>query len=143
MFISAETCLIGVSLLDGDGVAIEKCYEIDTETGIGIAYLDGRPISNRLIDFTVLEFDNGRVSRCRCEWVRPIKVLSPSGYEITSNLDMFVASRFANLKRVIDRKAEVAGKRQTEKFWAIECELYAVRNQLISVANMLKNFAVS
>jgi hypothetical protein len=123
MFLSAETCPPCISVFDGDGILIKNCFEIDTETGIGVAFLDGKPMENKLEDFTILEFESGHVSRCRCEWRRPIEVRSASGYKISSPLDMLIASRFNNLRHRIDRKAGAAETRQAKHFQAIQRRL--------------------
>lgn len=142
MFLSAETCPPGVSVFDGDGVQIKNCFEIDTETGIGVAFLDGKPMENKLEDFTVLEFENGQVSRCRCQWRKPIEVRSPSGSKITSNLEMLVVSRFENLRNHINRKAEAADKRQANRFRRIQHELNYMAGDLKIALYELQDFTV-
>jgi hypothetical protein len=142
MFLSAETCLPCISVFDGDGVQIKNCFEIDTETGVGIAYLDGKPMENKLEDFTVLEFENGHVSRCRCQWRRPIEVRSTSGCKISSPLDMLVVSRFQNLGNHINRKAESADIMQAHRFRRIQDRLECMADDLKIALYELKTFMV-
>lgn len=130
MFLSAETCPPCISVFDGDGVQIKNCFEIDTETGIGTAFLDWKPMENKLEDFTILEFENGQVSRYRCQWRRPIEVRSASGCKISSPLDMLVVARFENLNNYINRKFESADTMQAHRFRRIQDRLECMARDL-------------
>lgn len=140
MFVSAESCPFGISVFDGDGVMIENCFEIDTETGVGIAYFNGKPMANRLVDFAVLDFEAERVARCRCEWKKPIELRSKAGSRITTNLEMLVVLRFQNLANHQNLKAKVFRERQIGKFREIENHLSDMKNDLKIAIHELQSF---
>lgn len=140
MFVSAENCPLGISVFDGDGVMIENCLEIDTETGIGIAYFDGKPMANRLVDFTVLDFERDQITRCRCEWKKPIELRSRAGSRITTNLEMIVIDRFENLANHQNRKAKVFREKQIKRFCDIENWLNDMKHDLKIAIHELRSF---